>query len=206
MIEPVGYVAIREAAIALFAERGPAGASILDIATAAGVSGGLIRHHFGSKELLRQHCDDHVFAEVRAFKADSLARLESDPTYVPHYDERILRYYRYLGRATMDGTPAAARHFAHMVGETEDWLRGESGHDLADPAAVAAVFAAYSIGFTALYDIIAATLGADANASATMQRLAAAAALIHATPWLSPDFAHRLQDPQPVEAIPSEEP
>ena len=39
---------IRDAALALFAERGTDGATIRDIAKAAGVSGGLVRHHFGS--------------------------------------------------------------------------------------------------------------------------------------------------------------
>src|SRR6266542_759545 len=44
---------IRDAALRLFAERGVDGATIRDIAKAAGVSAGLVRHHFGSKEALR---------------------------------------------------------------------------------------------------------------------------------------------------------
>ncbi|MGH3750942.1 MAG: helix-turn-helix domain-containing protein, partial [Micromonosporaceae bacterium] len=44
---------IRDAALRLFAERGIGPATIRDIAKAAGVSSGLVRHHFGSKEALR---------------------------------------------------------------------------------------------------------------------------------------------------------
>ena len=48
---------IRDAALRLFAERGLDGTTIRDIAKEAGVSGGLIRHHFGSKDGLRSACD-----------------------------------------------------------------------------------------------------------------------------------------------------
>jgi AcrR family transcriptional regulator len=48
---------IRHAAIRLFADRGIDGTTVRDIAREAGVSPGLLRHHFGSKEALRQVCD-----------------------------------------------------------------------------------------------------------------------------------------------------
>ena len=51
---------IRDAAIQLFAERGIAAATIRDIAQAAGVSSGLVRHHFGSKEALHDVCDAYA--------------------------------------------------------------------------------------------------------------------------------------------------
>lgn len=49
--------------MALFAERGAAGVSVRQIAAGAGVSPGLVIHHFGSKEGLKVAVDDHV-AEV----------------------------------------------------------------------------------------------------------------------------------------------
>src|SRR4029453_5925987 len=52
-----GRARIRDAAIRLFAERGIAGTTVRDIAREAGVSPGLLRHHFGSKEALREACD-----------------------------------------------------------------------------------------------------------------------------------------------------
>ena len=51
---------IRDEALRLFADRGPDGVSVRQIAAAAGVSPGLVLHHFGSKEGLRQAVDKHV--------------------------------------------------------------------------------------------------------------------------------------------------
>src|ERR1700752_1197302 len=51
---------IRDEALRLFAARGPDGVTVRQIAAAAGVSPGLVLHHFGSKEGLRQAADEHV--------------------------------------------------------------------------------------------------------------------------------------------------
>jgi len=61
---------IREAAIELFADRGIEGATIRDIAEKAGVSSGLLRHHFGSKEGLLVAVVRAVEARQRAFLAE----------------------------------------------------------------------------------------------------------------------------------------
>lgn len=55
-----GRAIIRDEALALFAERGPDAVTMRQIAAAAGVSPGLIVHHFGSKETLREVVDRHV--------------------------------------------------------------------------------------------------------------------------------------------------
>ena len=57
--------AVLVAAERLFAERGFAGTSLRDIATASGVSHPLIQHHFGTKEnlygaVLRLYCEDYA--------------------------------------------------------------------------------------------------------------------------------------------------
>src|SRR3989442_8290525 len=51
---------IREAALRLFAARGVSGASIRDVAKAAGVSPGLVQHHFRSKARLRRAVEESV--------------------------------------------------------------------------------------------------------------------------------------------------
>jgi len=51
---------IRDEALRLFADRGPDGVTVRQIAAAAGVSPGLVLHHFGSKEGLRRAVDEHV--------------------------------------------------------------------------------------------------------------------------------------------------
>lgn len=51
---------IRDAAISQFARLGFAGASVRSIAAEAGVTPGLIVHHFGTKAALRDECDARV--------------------------------------------------------------------------------------------------------------------------------------------------
>jgi AcrR family transcriptional regulator len=51
---------IRDEALRLFADRGPDAVTVRQIAAAAGVSPGLVLHHFGSKDGLRQAVDEHV--------------------------------------------------------------------------------------------------------------------------------------------------
>lgn len=53
---------IRDAALALFARHGPEQVTVRQIAAAAGVSSGLVGHHFGSKDGLRTAVDDYVAA------------------------------------------------------------------------------------------------------------------------------------------------
>src|SRR5436305_11880549 len=90
---------IRDAAIKLFTERGMEKTSILDIAEAAGVSGGLIRHHFGSKDGLREACDQYVYDELLKFKMEALEKGSADAGFLPTFDARQLLLRRYLGRA-----------------------------------------------------------------------------------------------------------
>ncbi|MFC8367611.1 TetR/AcrR family transcriptional regulator [Streptomyces sp. NPDC057239] len=57
---------IRDEALRLFAERGPESVTVRQIAGAAGVSAGLVVHHFGSKDGLRQEVDQYVLAVFEA--------------------------------------------------------------------------------------------------------------------------------------------
>ncbi|HEY7224287.1 MAG TPA: TetR family transcriptional regulator [Micromonosporaceae bacterium] len=66
---------IRDAALALFAERGFDAVTVRQIAAAAGVSAGLVVHHFGSKQGLREVVDEYVSSIVD----ELLAALEADP-------------------------------------------------------------------------------------------------------------------------------
>ena len=63
---------IRDAAIHCFAEEG-FDAPFRRIAARAGVSPGLITHHFGSKAVLRAACDTEVLHRYRQGKQDSIA-------------------------------------------------------------------------------------------------------------------------------------
>lgn len=62
---------LRDTAIEVFARDGFS-ATVRTIADAAGVSPGLVIHHFGSKEKLRSECDDHVLRRTREVNEASL--------------------------------------------------------------------------------------------------------------------------------------
>jgi hypothetical protein len=104
---------LRDAAVRLFAERGVAGTSVRDIAEAAGVTAGLITHHFGSKERLKAAIDelmvevftapltahsDHSSPTAEAL-ADALAH-----TMAAHPDLRA-----YLRRSFLENDPPAPK-------------------------------------------------------------------------------------------------
>ena len=58
-----GKTRLIKVAMRLFADKGFDGVTVRDIATAAGVSAGLISHHFGSKEGLRDSVDRYFLSQ-----------------------------------------------------------------------------------------------------------------------------------------------
>lgn len=64
---------IRDAAIGCFAEHGFAATTARKVATAAGVSPGLVMHHFDSMEGLKAACNEHVIAVIREKKDDVMS-------------------------------------------------------------------------------------------------------------------------------------
>ncbi|MGW0482536.1 TetR/AcrR family transcriptional regulator [Nonomuraea sp. NPDC003214] len=173
---------IRDAALAHFGEHGVKGASLRAIAERAGVSLGLVQHHFGSKEGLRDACDAHVVAYIKeqVERAVGEGGLE-DPAYMQQAWAGSPPVVRYLGRALVDGSPAAAAIFDQLVKVTEENLHGGP-----DPRGRAAVFTAMRLGVYVLHEHLTRTLEADAFAPATMARIGAA--MLDA---VSPEFVGR---------------
>lgn len=56
---------IRDAALQHFADRGAEATTVRAVAKAAGVTPGLVCHHFGSKRGLWEACDAYVLAYLR---------------------------------------------------------------------------------------------------------------------------------------------
>jgi TetR/AcrR family transcriptional regulator, regulator of cefoperazone and chloramphenicol sensitivity len=162
---------IREAAVRLFAEHGVEETAILDIAKEAGVSGGLIRHHFGSKDGLRVTCDTYVFSELVRFKLEALEKGKADPEFLVTFDARQVLLRRYFGRAIIDGSPAAASRFDDIVDEYERWFIDQPGLDVADARACAAVMTGMTIGVLAMQDHIARALGEDPLSPKLQERI-----------------------------------
>jgi AcrR family transcriptional regulator len=116
---------IRDAALAQFAEHGVKGATIKGIADAAGVSTGLVQHHFGSKEGLRQACDDAVIDVFRRQLTRSAAEGElANPDVMAALYETTGPLLRYLARAMVDGSHAATYVFDELASGAEEFLCG----------------------------------------------------------------------------------
>ena len=184
---------IRDAAIRLFTEHGMEKTSILDIAKAAGVSGGLIRHHFGSKDGLREACDTYVFDELLRFKEEVLEKGHADPGFVPAFDARQLLFRRYMGRAMIDGSEAAATQFADIVDSSERYF-AESGLDMPDPRGVGAALAAMTGGLLILQDHVARALGEEPGTHEAMLRMMTAAGYIFTHPLAGSELLDKARE------------
>ena len=96
---------IRDAAMVEFGEKGFKGATMKSIAAAAGVSVGLVQHHFGTKDGLRAACEERVFDMVR-FKTDAVeAGTISDPQVLSSLMAMGPQVQRYVGRALVEDSP-----------------------------------------------------------------------------------------------------
>jgi TetR/AcrR family transcriptional regulator, regulator of cefoperazone and chloramphenicol sensitivity len=119
---------IREVAMRLFAERGAAAVTVREIAAAAGVSAGLVMHHYGSKDGLKDAVDRRAAAFFEEMLGElarigeqggstSLAelfatRLENEPVMV-----------EYVRRLLLDGGEAADTLFVKLFDATEVGMR-----------------------------------------------------------------------------------
>ncbi|MDY6807489.1 MAG: TetR family transcriptional regulator [Actinomycetota bacterium] len=119
---------VRDAAIEVFARDGFS-ATVRAIADAAGVSPGLVIHHFGSKADLRAECDAHVLRRTREANergldnhsgpqpfAGFLARMEDLESDGP----RIV----YLIRSLQAGGDLARRLLGQLAADAEATFRG----------------------------------------------------------------------------------
>ena len=113
---------IRDAAIEQFGQHG-FGIGLRAIAEAAGVSAALVIHHFGSKDGLRNACDDYIAEEIRSSKAEALqsndpatwfAQLAEIEDYAP--------LMAYLVRSMQAGGELANMLWRRMIDNVEGYM------------------------------------------------------------------------------------
>lgn len=170
---------IRNIALAHFAERGAKATTIRGVAHDAGVSPGLVQHHFGTKKGLREACDAYVSEYLRrGVKHGVTERAIGDPGFLAATYQSAPVIMRYVARSLVDGSPAAAAIFDEMVAQTEDHLTGhaqtESDSEAADTRGRAAVFAAMKLGVVMLHQHLSRALGTDTLAPAGLTRVSKA--------------------------------
>jgi TetR/AcrR family transcriptional regulator, regulator of cefoperazone and chloramphenicol sensitivity len=184
---------IRDAALHLFAERGIDGATIRDIAKAAGVSSGLVRHHFGSKEALRDACDSYAVDRTNRIREQMFreGRL-ADQAFVGSVHPTTMLLQAYLVRSMMDGSDAAAAMFDEMVRLGEEWLAGQQVES-PDPRAYAAVLVAMQLGVFLLREQLSRALGIDVSTPAGHVRMMSGFVDVFAHPLLTPEQTAQIQ-------------
>jgi TetR/AcrR family transcriptional regulator, regulator of cefoperazone and chloramphenicol sensitivity len=156
---------IRDAAFRLFADEGYRGTSIRDVARAAGVSPGLVQHHFGSKAGLREACDAHVAETLHWVTARKLEREEYDGDFVSSLYEASAPIMRYMARGLTEEWPGTASIFDQAAADSEQWLSGTwpdrfpAGSQAA--RLHAGVLATMSLGTLALHGHLSRWAGVD---------------------------------------------
>jgi AcrR family transcriptional regulator len=188
---------IRDAALRLFGEHGFEAATTRRIADAAGVSPGLVRHHFGSKQALRQACDDHLIKLITRINdqvgADTKA---SGVNYVGASLAALGPYQRYLARALTEGR--AEPVFDAMTRMSEQWLaeldERRTDPPLADRRARATVGTAMALAVGILHEHVSRGLGVDVAGEEGAGLLAVTLLDLYSHPWLTPDEAAAYRD------------
>lgn len=196
---------IRDAALRLFAERGMEGATIRDIARAAGVSGGLVRHHFGSKDELRAACDSYALDQLMQIKQQAVLGGQLDnPGFFAAAHPTVLLTYRYFARSLVDGSPAAAAMFDEMVDLGEAWLTTHHPGEIENPRAYSAILIAMETGLLAMHEQLSRALGADIFSPEGHLRMTRAKISFYSHPLLSPELAAQAR--AAIDALQSRQP
>jgi AcrR family transcriptional regulator len=113
---------IRDAAIGQFGEHGFA-VGVRAIAKAAGVSPGLVIHHFGSKEGLRKACDDYVAEEIRVAKTESMRTADPATWFAQMAEiEDFAPAMAYLVRSMQAGGELANHLWHTMIDNAEGYI------------------------------------------------------------------------------------
>jgi AcrR family transcriptional regulator len=190
-----GRARIRDAAIRLFAERGIAGTTVRDIAQLAGVSPGLLRHHFGSKEALREACDAYALDRLIKIKEELvLDGKVANPGFLPSVHPTIVLLNKYVTQALLDGSPSAAAMFDDIVERTEEWI-GKHAPDVTDDhRAFAAVMVGMQSGMLAMHEHVSRALGVDIFTTEGHLRLAGALTDFYSNPLLDSDLIAKLRN------------
>jgi TetR/AcrR family transcriptional regulator, regulator of cefoperazone and chloramphenicol sensitivity len=190
---------IRDEALRLFAEDGPEAVTVRQIAAAAGVSPGLILHHFGSKQGLVEAVDQHVLALFDVMLGEMTGEHAGDlfdPGASGSLAEAIVRHLppqspvpAYLRRLLLDGGEGGRELFRRLFQLSAQTLDALAAAGLAAPGADPAVRAAFlmsnDLAVLLLREHLAEVLGTDPLSDAGIARWAREALAIYGSGLLA---------------------
>ena len=156
---------IRDAAIVCFAENGITGTTARKVATAAGVSPGLVIHHFGTMDGLRTACDEHVALTIRNFKYEAIDEGLSLDVLAALRGATQAPLMGYLAAVLGDDSPIVNTLVDDLVRDAEGYMEHgvETGmlHPSPNPSGRAAVLTLWSLGALVMHRHMHRILGVD---------------------------------------------
>ena len=159
---------IRDAAITEFAANGVDGTSVRTIATSAGVSPGLVIHHFGSKEGLRIACDEHVAGIIRNMKNDAMAAGAGLDVVASFRMIGDIPAALYLAKMLVDGSPHVAELVDELAKDAEQYVAKGVESGMLKPSNYpqerTAILMIWSLGALVLHEHLERLIGVDITA------------------------------------------
>lgn len=169
---------IRDAAIERFGEVGFDKATVREIAAAADVSPGLVLHHFGSKEGLREACDEYVVAEFARSRIEAVESGTTDPFAAMASVQSEQHLMRYFLQSLRENSPAAGQLFSASFDETLRLMELSVEQGVIRPSDnlhdVTAILLAWQFGGLLLQEHVARVLGVGPDVAQMMPRVARA--------------------------------
>jgi len=178
---------IRDCALRFFAERGFDAVTVRDVAACAEVSPGLVLHHFGSKQGLREAVDAHVLTLFDAMLEKAMsapaAFAAGEPQTVAGFADLFATQVPadspiplYIRRLLLSGDPVGKRLFRQWfelsLGAEDAMAANGNLKPVADREALAAFLLVNDLAMILLHDHIADVLGTDPLSREGMQRWA----------------------------------
>jgi AcrR family transcriptional regulator len=178
---------IRDEALRLFAERGPAAVTMRDIATAADVSPALLIRHYGSKDGLIEAVDNHVVGTLETLLTavtTETAQVGMGPSAIPSLLDGMAAHLPvdsaipgYLSRLLIDGGRVGSTLFRRLHRISTEALESMVATGTAsageDPAVRAAFLLVNDLAVLTMRVRLTETLGVDPLSDTGMKRWAA---------------------------------
>ena len=165
---------LRDAAMELVSGGGTAALSARAVAERAGVTPGLIRHHFGSMAGLLAACDGHVGEAIRRRKLEGMSQGLAFDAVAAIRDDGNQVLLGYLARRIPDDAPAINDLVDQVIADAVDYLAVGEGSGLVrptgDPQARAAILTFFSLGSLTMHTHLVRHLGVDITAPDLVQQ------------------------------------
>jgi AcrR family transcriptional regulator len=159
---------IRDAAIIEFAANGVDGTGIRTIAATAGVSPGLVIHHFGSKDKLRVACDEYVAGIIRDIKGGAMASGGGFDVTAAFRTVGEIPAAKYLARTLVDGSPHVAELVDEIVSDAVKYVATGVETGMIKPSdherERAAILTIWGLGALVLHEHLERLIGVDITA------------------------------------------